>query len=224
MTRTLTRDQARRLDARAMSDFGVPGVVLMENAGRSMAELLLSLGATGLVVICCGRGNNGGDGFVIARHLDIAGVAVRVLLFADPATLHDDAAINYQICVKSALDVQTILSADPLDVGRYQTAFQSAAWLVDALFGTGLSRAVSAPLDRVIEAMNAAPGRRFAVDIPSGLDADTGRPLGACVRADHTATVVAPKAGFAAPEARPYLGQVHVVGMGAPRWLVEELP
>jgi NAD(P)H-hydrate epimerase len=221
MTRTLTRDQARTLDARATAEYGLPGVVLMENAGRGMAELLLSLGAAGPVVVCCGRGNNGGDGFVIARHLDLAAVPVRVLLFADPAALQGDAAINHHICVRSGIDVQTV-PLDPLDERRLQTVLSAAAWLVDALFGSGLQGAVRPPFDRVIAAMNAAPGRRFAVDLPSGMDADTGKPPGACVRADHTATVVAPKAGFAAPEAQEWLGRIHVVGMGAPRKLVEE--
>jgi len=88
---------------------------------------------------------------------------------------------------------------------------------------SGFAGCHSQPFDRVIAAINAAPGRRFAVDLPSGMDADTGLPLGSCVRADHTATVVAPKAGFASAEARAYLGQVHVVGMGAPRKLLDEI-
>ena len=82
----LTREEVRDLDRRAIEEYGVPGTVLMENAGRGTAELLLSLGIRGLVVICCGKGNNGGDGFVIARHLDNHGIAVRVLLFARPRT------------------------------------------------------------------------------------------------------------------------------------------
>src|SRR5205085_11103439 len=93
----LSRDEVRALDRRAIDLFGVPGVVLMENAGRGMAELLRALGIQGPVVVCCGKGNNGGDGFVIARHLDNAGVDVRVLLFADPAGLSGDAAVNYRI-------------------------------------------------------------------------------------------------------------------------------
>jgi NAD(P)H-hydrate epimerase len=221
MTRSLTRDQARLLDARATRDFGVPGLILMENAGRGMAELLLSLGIAGPVVVCCGKGNNGGDGFVIARHVDIARVPVRVLLFADPAGLSGDAAVNHQICVRSGIDVQTV-PLDPLDEHRLQTELSAAAWIIDALFGSGLQGGVRPPFDRVIAAINGSPARKFAVDLPSGMDADTGQPLGACVRADHTATVVAPKAGFAAPEARPWLGQVHVVGMGAPRKLLDE--
>src|SRR5690348_9037793 len=99
----LTREQARALDRRAMEEFAVPGIVLMENAGRGMAELLHSLGIGGPVVICCGKGNNGGDGFVIARHLDNVSVNVRVLLFANPAELRGDAAVNHTILVRSGV-------------------------------------------------------------------------------------------------------------------------
>ena len=97
----LSREEARALDRRAMDVAGVPGVVLMENAGRGCAELLVRLGVQGRVVVCCGKGNNGGDGFVIARHLDNAGVAVAVHLFADPAELTGDAAVNYRILAHS---------------------------------------------------------------------------------------------------------------------------
>src|SRR5947209_5571043 len=101
----LTRAEVRALDRRALDEHGVPGVVLMENAGRGAAEVLLSLGVHGPVVVCCGKGNNGGDGFVIARHLANQQVPVSVLLFADPATLTGDAAVNYRIAAKLGLPV-----------------------------------------------------------------------------------------------------------------------
>jgi NAD(P)H-hydrate epimerase len=216
----LTREQSRDLNRRATEEFGVPGVVLMENAGRGMAELLLRLGTSGPVVVCCGKGNNGGDGFVIARHLDNAGAAVRVLLFADPAGLTGDAAVNHRILVASRVPLEVCL---PVDEVTLPAELASADWVVDALFGSGLTGSVRAPFDRVIEAINGAPGRVLAVDIPSGLDADTGRPLGVAVRARHTATVAAPKKGFAEPGAGEWLGQVHVIDMGAPRALLESL-
>src|SRR5918911_70384 len=96
----LTRAEARALDRRAMDEFGVPGIVLMENAGRGMADLLRALGVGGPVVVCCGKGNNGGDGFVLARHLDNAGIPVRVLLFANPEELAGDAAVNHRILAR----------------------------------------------------------------------------------------------------------------------------
>src|SRR5882724_7757046 len=97
MENFISREQVRALDRRAIEEYGVPGVVLMENAGRGAAEVLMALGVRGPVLVCCGKGNNGGDGFVIARHLDNRGVPVRVFLFADPASLTGDAAVHYHI-------------------------------------------------------------------------------------------------------------------------------
>jgi NAD(P)H-hydrate epimerase len=218
----LTRQQARDLDRRAMEEFGVPGVVLMENAGRGMAELLRVLGVHGRVVVCCGKGNNGGDGFVIARHLDNAGVAVRVLLFADPAGLTGDAAINHRILVAGGL-APAAWPEGTLDEEKLRNELAGADWIVDALFGSGLQGPVRPPFDRVIAAINAAGARVFAVDIPSGLDSDTGLPLGPTVKADHTGTVAALKKGFGEPSAAAWLGQVHLIDMGAPRRLLETI-
>ena len=204
----LSRDQVRAVDRRAIAEFGVPGVVLMENAGRGAADLLRSLGIAGTVVIACGKGNNGGDGFVIARHLDNAGIATRVLLFARAEGLTGDAAINYQIIAKSGLDVR-VPSPDAI-----AQEFAGADWIVDALFGTGLTGPLRPPFDRIVEAINASGAKVLAVDIPSGLDCDSGEPLGTTIRAGHTATFVAQKLGFANPASATYTGQVHVVDIG----------
>ncbi len=212
----LTREQTRELDRRAIEEFGVPGVVLMENAGRGMAELLRALGINGLVVLCCGKGNNGGDGFVIARHLDNAGVRVRVLLFADPAQLSGDAAINYRILVASGIAPE-VFAGPSLDEEKLRRELAGADWIVDALLGSGLRGPVGPPFDRIIAVVNAAGVRVFAVDIPSGLDCDTGQPLGIAIRARRTATVAAMKKGFLQPSAAEWLGQIHLIDMGAPR-------
>lgn len=214
----LTREQTRELDRRAMQEFGVPGVVLMENAGRGMAELLRSLGIDGPVVLCCGKGNNGGDGFVMARHLDNAGVPIRVLLFGDPAQLSGDAAVNYRILAASGIALEVFVGPT-LDEECLRRELANADWIVDALFGSGLRGPVQPPFDQIIAILNDAAGRVFAVDIPSGLDSDTGWPLGVAVRAQHTATVAAMKKGFLEPFATEWLGQVHLIDMGAPRAL-----
>ncbi len=203
----LTRDQVRAIDRRAIEEFGVPGVVLMENAGRGAAEVLLSLGARGPILICCGKGNNGGDGFVVARHLENRGLIVRVLLFAKPEELAGDAATNYEILRRSGVPME-VRAGPPLG---------SAEWIIDALFGTGLAGAVRPPFDAVIAAINASGAKVLAVDIPSGLDCDSGQPLGPTVRADHTVTFVAQKKGFENPASHPWVGTVHVVDIGAPR-------
>ena len=217
----LTREEVRALDRRAIEEYGVPGVVLMENAGRGAAEVLLSLGIHGWVVVCCGKGNNGGDGFVIARHLDNHRVPVQVLLFARPEELSGDAAINYHTLARAGLSVE-VHAGNPVDVAAIRRELATAEWVVDALFGTGLSGPVRPPFDQVIAAINDSPARVLAVDIPSGLDCDTGEPLGPTGRAVHTVTFVAQKKGFANPAARAWLGQVHVVGIGAPRVTVAD--
>jgi NAD(P)H-hydrate epimerase len=141
---------------------------------------------------------------------------VKVLLFARPEDLTGDAAINYHIIARSGLPI----AVQP-DETALRAEFSTADWIVDALFGTGLTGAVRSPFDGVIAAINESDKRVLAVDIPSGLDCDTGQPLGTCVRATHTVTFVAQKKGFANPAAKEWLGQVHVAGIGAPRVLVE---
>jgi len=213
MHRTLDRAGAREVDRHAIEQLGVPSMILMENAGRGAAELLRELGIRGAVAICCGKGNNGGDGFVMARHLYNAGVSVHVYHFGKPCELADDAAINFHIVERLGL---------PLTIGEFArpdvlaNVLGHSEWLVDALFGTGLTGPVRSPFDEVIRAINQAPARVLAVDIPSGLDCDTGEAPGEAVRAEHTATFVAFKKGFANPNARKWTGQVHILSIGVP--------
>jgi len=217
----VTRAQAQEVDRRANEEYGISGLVLMENAGRGTADVLCRLGIGGRVVICCGKGNNAGDGFVIARHLDLRGYQVEVLLWSEPRDLVGDAAVNYQIIHKAGLPVEVLAgSHDPV---RLAQRLAGADWVVDALLGTGARGAPRPPLDTVIDTLNAASVRRLAVDLPSGLDCDSGQAATRTVRADHTCTFVALKAGFLAPSAARYLGTVHVLDIGAPRRLVAEI-
>ncbi len=206
----LSREQVREVDRRALAEFGLLGLVLMENAGRNSAELLRSLGIAGRVVICCGKGNNGGDGFVIARHLENAGVDVRVLLCVDSTSLAGDAATNFHVLQQA----KTPMVLTPSD---WQTELADADWIVDALLGTGTQGIVREPFSSVIAAINRSGRPVFSIDLPSGLDCDTGQPLGCCIRATHTATFVARKPGFNVPQADQWTGLVHVVDIGVPR-------
>jgi NAD(P)H-hydrate epimerase len=217
---TLTRQQVRELDRRAIEEFGVPGVVLMENAGRGVADTLAGLGARGPVAVCCGKGNNGGDGFVIARHLDLRGIEVRLLVWANRDEITGDAATNLHIVEKSALPLTFFAGDDAAQVDRQ---LDSMEWIVDALLGTGATGEPRPPLDAVIDRLNAHSARKLAVDVPSGLDCDTGQAARHTIRASHTCTFVAAKPGFFAPGAERYTGQLHVLDIGAPRRLVEEL-
>jgi NAD(P)H-hydrate epimerase len=216
----LTRAQVREIDRRAIEEFGVPGIILMENAGRGAAEVLIRLNAERRpALVVCGKGNNGGDGYVIARHLHNHGWPVSVWPLVPAADLNGDAATNAEIVRRSAIELFTQSAATDSTLRDLQSF---DGWIVDALFGTGLSGPLGEPYDRVIAAFNASAARVFAVDIPSGLDCDTGAPLGPTVRAHHTVTFVAPKAGFANSAAKAWLGEVHVVDIGAPRKLLEE--
>jgi NAD(P)H-hydrate epimerase len=217
----LNRAESRRLDRLAIERYGIPGIVLMENAGRGVADVLVGLQIDGPVVICCGRGNNAGDGLVIARHLDLRGYDARVLIWADPSELTGDAATNFQILDKTSVPIELFWPEDNLD--RLDQELASAAWVVDALLGTGARGNPRSPLDAVIRKLNASGCRKLAVDVPSGLDCDTGQPGQPTFGADHTCTFVAPKNGFLAPEAAGYLGQLHVLDIGAPRQLLDEV-
>src|SRR5262245_38910567 len=212
----LTRNDVRELDRRAAEEFGIPSIVLMENAGRGAAEILYQLNPHRLrVAIVCGPGNNGGDGFVIARHLDRLGVTTQVWLFADPNQLSPDSATNFHIVERTKLPLQISMQIEP-------SSFEGFGWVVDALFGTGLTRPIARPYDSIVGAINESSAQVLAVDIPSGLDCDSGKPLGPTVKAHHTVTMVGMKAGFLNTEARKYVGTIHFADIGAPRCLVDE--
>ena len=219
--RPLSREEVREVDRRAIEEYGMTGAMLMENAGRGSAELLCELGCRGPVMIVCGAGNNGGDGFVIARHLDLRGIEVRLALLAAPAQLHGDAALNYNVVARSGIAILDF--SQQFDEAAFEVALACAEWIVDALLGTGARGSPRPPQDRAIRAMNRAAATRLAIDLPSGLDCDTGQPAEPTFRANHTATFVAPKTGFAAASAQQYLGRVHVIDIGAPRRLLKEI-
>lgn len=218
---TLTREQVQEMDRRAIRDFGVPGIVLMENAGRSAAEHLRGLGVQGPVVICCGKGNNGGDGFVMARHLDVGKIHPAVLLFGDPMDLMGDAKTSFEIIRKSRLNIHSY-SAHNFSMVEIKAELANAEWIVDALLGTGLNGPVRAPNADVIDLINASGRKVLAVDLPSGLDCDIGEPLGSTVRADHTITFVAMKRGFQNPASRQWVGECSVADIGVPRVLLDQ--
>src|SRR5688572_20076713 len=184
----------------------------MENAARALVAPALELLAPSdgrRVLIVCGGGNNGGDGFAAARHLHNAGCSP-ILLAASPVSqLTGDAATNAQIAQRIGLPIEPATPERVRDI--------SADLIVDALLGTGLDKPPREPAAALIRAMNACGLPILAVDLPSGLDCDTGRPLGPpehCIRATVTVTMVAEKAGF--PHARSWTGNVIVADIGAP--------
>lgn len=214
----LSRAQVREIDRRAVEQFHIPGVVLMENAARAVVDVAAKMLAgvdRPAVLLVCGGGNNGGDGLAVARHLHNRGWSVDVSLAVDPDTYRNEALVNWQIVRAMDLPVTAIETSGNLLRGGVDL-------LIDALFGTGLA---TPPRDgRVIEIMTRHSVPVLAVDIPSGLDCDTGEPLGpGCVRATRTVTFVAEKIGFANPNSRQYLGQVTVGDIGCPHALIEAI-
>jgi NAD(P)H-hydrate epimerase len=213
---TLTRAQSREADRRAIEEFGIPGVVLMENAGRSATEIIQSVASGSRnVVILCGPGNNGGDGYVIARYLANAGLSVQIVLAMARERIRGDAAVHFGVVEKMGLEIVEAQDSPNLAL---------AGIIVDALLGTGSAGDPRSPISELILQINKSriPGSNvFAIDVPSGLDTDTGIPGSPTVVADHTVTFMASKTGFAAETARACLGQVHVVDIGIPPGIIK---
>jgi NAD(P)H-hydrate epimerase len=213
---TLTRRQVRDFDRLAIDDWGVPGVVLMENAGRGAADAIEGfLGAISgrRVAVVAGRGNNGGDGFVIARHLHARAAAVVVFLVADPDKLTPDAAVNFQVLPGLGIQVRR---RQGRAVAQMAAELREFELVVDALGGTGIKGALRGNSAAAVEQINAAGRPVVAVDIPTGLDCDTGAAPGPTVKADLTVTFVARKKGFDAPGAEAHTGKVVVADIGVP--------
>lgn len=236
----LNRQQSREVDRMAIEEWGIPGVVLMENAGRGVAELIIAhVAATGSdagqapsVAICCGGGNNGGDGFVIARHLQIAGIECRLLLFSHVDRLRGDAAINCQIARRAGIPLEVFAAESYSGAARgllessLANELRGADVIVDAMLGTGATGNPRTPFDAAIRAVNScadAGSWVLAVDVPSGLDCDTGSPGEPAIRAHATATFVAAKPGLLAPQAAGHVGELSVISIGVPPALITEL-
>lgn len=219
----LSREQIRRIDRMAVERYGIPSLILMENAGRGAAEIIRAVyGEFGAAFVVCGTGNNGGDGCVIARHLHNAGWSVRVLLAGDPQRMSPDLRTNFNIAAAMGLNILAATEAD-----SWQQAVSSVAEddvVIDALLGTGFTGQVRSPIAELISALNAAAKRTtVAIDVPSGLDCDTGEVGGVCIVAGMTVTFVAKKPGLVAEQAAAYVGKVEVAGIGAPRELIAEV-
>ncbi|MCL2117753.1 MAG: NAD(P)H-hydrate epimerase [Planctomycetaceae bacterium] len=215
----LTRVQSREIDATAIHEYGIPGIVLMENAGRGAVDALVDYGIYGHILICCGKGNNAGDGFVMARHLTLRGHLATLWLFAPPDELTGDAAANYRIAKNCAIPMVEFQNGE---WGRFETLLHRSDWVVDALLGTGAQGAPREPFAGAIRRINRACKKVLAVDLPSGLDADTGLPADPTIRATLTCTFFANKFGLAKSAAMPYVGEIDVCDIGFPPSLARQ--
>lgn len=222
----VTADEMRAFDATAIQEYGIPGVVLMENAGRTtfhISRTHLGGDVLGLnVAVVAGPGNNGGDGYVIARYLVNHGAEVDTFLLSPRDKIKGDALINLKILEKMTSRIFEVTDEESLV--QASCIWQECDLIMDAILGTGLKSEVRSPYREAIEEINAAPGVRIAVDLPSGLDADTGRVLGVAVQADLTVTYGFRKLGTALYPGVEYCGKVEVVDISIPLPAIEDNP
>ena len=214
----MTRQQVRDFDAKAINDLHIPGVVLMENAGIGCTQVIgdhLKDIQSPRVCIFCGTGNNGGDGYVIARHLANQHISVLTVICGDPNKIKGDAMVNLEIIGNMKLPIEQLdLTAVNLpDIINTLTA--DSDMIVDAIFGTGLQGELHPQHANLITCINARKLPIIAVDIPSGLDCDTGLPLPISIEAQATVTFVAVKKGFAeCTESARATGELYIASIG----------
>lgn len=222
----LTAAEMREVDRLTGERQGTPAITLMENAGKSVAEFIRMryprIAERGVVVLC-GKGNNGGDGFVVARHLIEMGARPLTFVFADAAELHGDVALNRKRLEGAGGELRYVRGER--DWAVWKDVMRIADVIVDALLGTGIRGAIAGLFAEAIDSINSHEARTevVSVDIPSGLPADTGAAEGPCVRADFTVTFTAPKIGMFRDGAQSFVGQLVVREIGSPPELVEEL-
>lgn len=230
MVKVVNPDIMREMDRKAIEDMGVPGVVLMENAGREVAlsaKRIYERMANGKtpphdvkIAIFCGKGNNGGDGFAAARHLADMGFKPEVFLVADAEEIKGDAAINHRIILNMKIPVYPVRNEK--DLARARLLCMKSAVIVDALFGTGLKGEVQGVSRQVIELINELEAPVVSVDIPSGISGETGKVLGAAVKAEETVTMALPKTGLVLYPGAVYAGRITVADIGMPFSIIRD--
>ena len=217
MREYLTRDQVRRVDQDAIHELGIPGLLLMENAARGVCDVIHRMGQWRRLLIIAGHGNNGGDGLAVARLLAAEGISAEIYLVNAGRSLSPDAQANFDFLVRCGVSVQQPLQSE---WPRILSGLTRSDLIVDALLGTGIRGTVGSPFADVIEQINGAGATVLAVDLPSGMDCDTGGACGVCVRADWTVTFVAKKWAFQFAESQSLTGHVVVRHIGLPEvWL-----
>ena len=221
--KVLTSQQMKDIDRRAIEELGIIGLILMENAGfqivQAMRHRLPDLENENIGVVA-GKGNNGGDGFVVARHLFNQGCRIQVFLLGRKSDLKGDAALNAHIVEKMGVPLLEITTEKHWV--SYRRRLSGCTVVLDAIFGTGLSKPVQGLYKTVIENINRIKAFIIAVDIPSGLSSDTFEPIGPCVKADLTVTLAAPKVALIFPPAENFVGELVVADISIPPFLFEE--
>ncbi len=219
--KVVTGAEMREIDRRAIEDYGIAGSVLMENAGRGASDAVedfIKGRSIERVLIIAGKGNNGGDGFVVARHLVNRGLNSTVLLAGEKSSVGGDAGINLDILLKMGISV--IEAGD--DVLSFKSLIEDSDLIIDALLGTGLNQDVRGVYREIIDLINASDAPVVSLDVPSGLNATTGYPMGVAVEADMTVTFCLPKAGLITYPGADYAEELVLADIGTPRMLMED--
>ena len=224
----VTAEKMKYLDRKASSEYGVPSAVLMENAGKAVAEASLEYaraalgrGAAGLkTAVCCGRGNNGGDGLVAARYLKLAGAEAKAFILPPKETGYGELVVKNLEAARAAGVPVAMTHKEDLDA--LAAEFSSSDLLLDALLGVSAVGKPTGPVHRVIQLMNKSGRPIIAVDIPSGLSPDTGHHSGVFVIARLTLTLGLAKTGLMAPHAQKNTGAIKVLPIGYPQELIAE--
>ena len=211
-SRVITSEQAKSIDSSARDSFGISTLILMENAGIAVAEEAMKLmkPKTPIAVIC-GKGNNGGDGFVAARQLLAKGISPEIYLAGKISDVQNEARVNLDIILKLK---QKVFEVSEENLELVKKKISRCSLIIDALLGVGLQGRVRGIFCDLIEAINISQASVLSVDIPSGLDGTTGVILGSCVRADKTVTFVARKSGMIAKHAKKLCGKIVVRDLG----------
>ncbi len=215
---SISAAEMRRLDEAAIRDHAIPSLLLMENAGRSVCDVISREYEPCKVLVLVGKGNNGGDGLVVARHLANRGYKVEVALLEDPAKFKADPLLNLTMIVK--MNIPRVSMSDVVTEEEVLARCRKADLVVDAIFGIGIHSPVCGIFESAIRAVNRSGKPVLSIDIPSGLDADTGCVHGVAVKADWTVALALPKSGFFEREGPRHTGKIEVVDTGLPRELL----
>jgi len=222
--RVLNSAQMREADRRTIEEIGIPSLVLMENAGRqvvsAMEALYDDLGARRVAVLC-GRGNNGGDGFVVARTLHQRGVDVVVFLIGGVTDVRGDARINLDILGRLGLTVVEVADSQAWEL--HFAELTDCTLIVDAIFGTGLRSPITGLVESVVADVNTSGIPVVSVDLPSGLSADSAEPIGVCIEASMTVTIAAPKLPLVLAPAETKAGDIVIADIGIPADVLDEV-
>ncbi|MCX5781556.1 MAG: NAD(P)H-hydrate epimerase [Elusimicrobia bacterium] len=212
IVKTVSVSQMQEIDIRTSEEFGIPSIILMENAGRSVAEIVRKSNPKKIAVLC-GSGNNGGDGLVAARYLDHWDFQVEIILIKSPDYFSGDTLTNFKIIKSLKIPVSSFAT---------KSSLKDFELIIDALLGTGTKGEVTGIYREAIDEINNSQKKVYSIDVPSGIDADKGEILGTAVKADVTITMAIAKKGLVEPNASEYVGKLIVADIGIPKILVNQ--